>query len=66
MRLVFVGQRLKGDSRFTLLRFESGRWAYGEGWKVSISLHRKMFYWMRSYRNIRVTLLGLNINWRGV
>lgn len=66
MRLMFgIGKRMDGDSRITLLRVESGRWAYREGWKVSLSLHSKLFMWRRQYREIRATLLGLNIHWRG-
>lgn len=66
MRLMLgIGKRGDGDSRITLLRFESGRWAYREGWKVSLSLHSRLFMWRRQYREIRATLLGLNIHWRG-
>lgn len=66
MRLMlWIGARATGDSRITLFRFESGRWAYREGWKVSVSLHRRLFFWQRQYREIRATLLGLNIHWRG-
>lgn len=66
MRLILgIGKRLEGDSRITLFRFESGRWTYGEGWKISLSLHRRLFLWQRQYREIRITLFGFNIHWRG-
>lgn len=65
MRTMFwIGARAAGDSRVTLFRFESGRWEHREGWKISISLHPRWFYWQRQYKQIRVTLLGLNIHWR--
>jgi hypothetical protein len=65
MRLdFFIGPRALGDARITLFRLTSGRWIYGEGWKVSVSLHRKLFYWKRQYKEIRATLLGVNVHWR--
>ena len=65
MRMMFwIGARTTGDSRVTLFRFESGRWEYREGWKISISLHPRLFYWKRQYKQLRATLLGLNIHWR--
>ena len=65
MRMMFwIGARGNSDSRVTLFRFESGRWEHREGWKVSFSLHPKLFYWKRQYKQIRATLLGLNIHWR--
>lgn len=60
----FVGARADGDSRITLFRFESGQWENNEGWKISFSLHPRLFYWRNNYKEIRVTLLGLNVHWR--
>lgn len=66
MRLILgIGKRAAGDNRITLLRFESRRWAYREGWKISLSLHRRLFMCRRQHRELRATLLGLNIHWRG-
>lgn len=66
MRLMIpMVKRATGDSRFTLLRFETTNYIYGRGWKVSVSLHRKFFYLVRKYRQLRITLLGINVHWRG-
>lgn len=65
MRIMFgIGARIPGDSRITLFRFESGNWEYGEGWKISLSLHKRLLYWKRYYKELRVTFLGLNVHWR--
>ncbi len=65
MRMMFlVGKRSTGDSRVTLFRFESGRFECRDGWKISISLHPRLFYWQRQSKQLRATLLGLNIHWR--
>lgn len=65
MRMMFwIGARPTGDSRVTLFRFESGQWERREGWKISISLHPRLFYWQRQYKQLRATLFGLNIHWR--
>ena len=65
MQMMFwIGARSTGDSRVTLFRFESGRWERREGWKISISLHPRLLYWQRQYKQIRATVLGLNIHWR--
>ena len=62
--MFFIGSRSPGDSRVTLFRFESGRWEHREGWKISISLHPRLFYWQRQSKQLRATLLGMNIHWR--
>jgi hypothetical protein len=64
-RLVWgIGKRVVGDSRVTLFRYETSRYIYGGGWKVSISLHPRWFYWQRCYGGFRVTLFGVNLHWR--
>lgn len=63
--MFWIGARGQQDTRITLFRFETGDYISGQGWKFSISLHPRLFYWRRYYREIRVTLLGLNIHWRG-
>ena len=63
--MFWIGPRGKCDRRITLLRVTSDRWMYGEGWKFSISLHRRWFFWQRDHQELRVTLLGLNFHWRG-
>lgn len=59
-----LGLRAEGDSRITLLRVESADYIFGRGRKVSLSLHPFLFRWQRQYRELRVTLLGINIHWR--
>lgn len=64
MRLTFPGIRGFGDNRFTLLRFETSNYVKGGGWKASVSLHRKLFYWRKEWRELRFTLLGSYIHFR--
>lgn len=57
-------RRIPGDSRITLFRYTTDKYISGDGWKLSVSLHRKLFYWMRGYREFRLTMLGLNVHYR--
>lgn len=60
-----IGKRLEGDSRITLFRYETDRYIYGKGWKMSVSLHPRVFYWGRWFRReFRLTLFGLNVHYR--
>lgn len=59
-----IGRRIPGDSRITLFRYKSGRFEYGEGWKMSVSLHPKLLYWRRGYKEFRLTVLGINVHYR--
>ena len=53
----------KGDSRLMLFRVLSDRYGKGnEGWKFSVSLHPKWFYWRKSFGEFRATVFGLNIH----
>lgn len=66
MKITFgIGNRIKGDNRYTLLRFYSGNWTYGEGWKFSVSLHKKLFYYLKGYRNLYLTIFWINFHWVG-
>jgi len=55
---------IRGAPRFLLVRVESPGWLYGRGWKISLALHRKLFYWCKGYKQLRATLLGLSFYWR--
>lgn len=57
-----VGKRHKGDSRFTFLRVESDYYAYGCGWKVSLSVQPKVYFKSYTFKDFRLTLLGLNVH----
>jgi hypothetical protein len=59
-----TGKRLKGDSRYTLVRFESKNYIRGEGRKLSISLHPYVWMFEPGYKAFRLTLLGLNIHYK--
>ena len=60
-----IGKRVEGDSRYTLLRFYSGNWTYGEGWKISLSISNRFFYFLKSYKNLYLTICWINIHWVG-
>lgn len=59
-----IGRHFPGDSRITLFRYTTDKYMYREGWKISVSLHPKFFYWRREYRAFRLTILGLNVHYR--
>jgi hypothetical protein len=55
----------EGDDRTLLFRVLSNRYGNGnEGWKFSVSLHTKWFYWRKSFREFRATVFGLNIHFK--
>lgn len=54
----------RSDSRILLFRHVSSKYIKGKGWKLSISLHPYWFYWLREFREFRLTVLGLNIHFR--
>ena len=57
IRKVFK-KRDKGDSRFTFFRVIHGNK------KVSVSYHAKWHYWMKSWREFRITFCGINVHFR--
>lgn len=59
-----VGKRLKGDSRFTLLRLESDKYIYGEGRSISFSIHPYLWKFWSAFRDVRITFLFLNIHYK--
>jgi hypothetical protein len=59
-----VGKRLKGDSRYTLVRFESRDYIRGTGRKLSISLHPYLWYFFKQDRGFYLTIAGLNIHYK--
>jgi hypothetical protein len=52
----------EGDSRRLLARYESAKYGQSEGWKISLSLHPYLFYWRKSYREFRLTILCFNVH----
>lgn len=65
MRVMWnIGKRGKGDTRYTLVRLETNRFIYRQGWSLSISLHPFLWKWHEGYQEFRLTLLGVNIHYR--
>lgn len=56
----------KGDSRKFSVRFLFQEYPNYGGYKFSISLHPRFWYWRSSYREFRITILGVNIHYRAV
>jgi hypothetical protein len=61
---VLAKLRGKHDQRLTLFRIRTTSYLYGKGWKFSLSLHNRFFYFLKQYREIRLTVLGLNFHLR--
>lgn len=62
MLILNIGKRM--DRRYTLIRFESKRYIYGDGKALSISIHPYMWRFKKGYREFRLTIAGINIHYR--
>jgi hypothetical protein len=56
---------VRTDGRYTLLRISTDSYVNGCGHKVSISFHNRLFKLDTFYREMFLTLFGLNIHYRG-
>jgi len=67
MRITFpMCWRGPDDRRFTLIRIQTRSYVLGSGWKFSMSFAPYLFPRVRrGYRQLRVTVLGINWHWRG-
>ena len=49
-----------GDNRYLKFTYISSKFIYSQGFKITISIHNKFFYYKKYYNEFRITLFWIN------